>query len=129
MEKINYAFTLEKYYPEAEWTVQLGMKRYQYEAYLWDKNNTVSKPSQADLDAKWQVCKRDIQPWNQVIEQRNQLLKDSDTYALPDYPHATAEIKQAWLDYRQALRDITTTAEITFTQSSTIGITWPQKPA
>jgi len=23
-----------------------------------------------------------------------------------DYPHATEEVKQAWLDYRQALRDL-----------------------
>lgn len=33
-------------------------------------------------------------------------LKKSDKYALPDYP-ITAEKRQEWLAYRQALRDIT----------------------
>ena len=33
-------------------------------------------------------------------EERNQLLKDSDYTALPDYPN-----RDAWLDYRQQLRD------------------------
>ena len=40
------------------------------------------------------------------LNRRLNLLKESDVYALPDYPHKTQEAKQAWLDYRQALRDL-----------------------
>jgi len=39
-------------------------------------------------------------------EQRDTLLNKTDKYIVADYPHATPEIKQAWLDYRQALRDL-----------------------
>ena len=38
--------------------------------------------------------------------QRNTLLSKTDKYATIDYPHPTEEAKQAWLDYRQALRDL-----------------------
>lgn len=51
------------------------------------------------------------QAWAALRARRNQLLLESDKYVLPDYPHKTDEIKQAWLDYRQALRDITNTTE------------------
>lgn len=37
---------------------------------------------------------------------RNKLLKETDKYALPDWPHKTPEIRQLWLDYRQTLRDL-----------------------
>jgi len=43
-----------------------------------------------------------------MITQRNLLLFSSDKYSLPDYPHASDEVKAAWLTHRQALRDITT---------------------
>ena len=39
-------------------------------------------------------------------KRRNQLLDQSDKYIVADYPHPTEETKQAWLDYRQALRDL-----------------------
>lgn len=39
-------------------------------------------------------------------ENRNQLLDKTDRYTTIDYPHPTEEAKQAWLDYRQALRDL-----------------------
>lgn len=39
---------------------------------------------------------------------RRYLLNESDKYAIPDWPHPTPEARQAWLDYRQALRDLPT---------------------
>lgn len=38
--------------------------------------------------------------------ERNRLLMETDKYAIPDFPHVSDEIKQAWLDYRQALRNL-----------------------
>jgi hypothetical protein len=43
--------------------------------------------------------------------ERNILLDQSDKYSSNDYPHKTDEIKQAWLDYRQALRDLPSITE------------------
>jgi len=41
-----------------------------------------------------------------IRETRNNLLDKTDKYVTIDYPHPTPEAKQAWLDYRQALRDL-----------------------
>mgnify|MGYP001047198071 CR=1 FL=1 len=43
---------------------------------------------------------------SRLRQQRNILLDKSDKYVTIDYPHPTPETKQAWLDYRQALRDL-----------------------
>lgn len=43
--------------------------------------------------------------------ERNTLLDQSDKYVTVDFPHATPEKKQEWLDYRQALRDLPTSTE------------------
>ena len=43
---------------------------------------------------------------NTIRYERNTLLKDSDIYVIPDWPHTTPEARQAWLDYRQTLRDL-----------------------
>jgi hypothetical protein len=56
--------------------------------------------------------------WDEVREQRNQLLQECDWTQLADIPQATSEL---WSVYRQQLRDITT-------QSNPFSITWPVKP-
>jgi hypothetical protein len=63
--------------------------------------------------------------------ERNQRLVSTDVYALPDYQHASAELKQEWLAYRQALRDITKTnpMPVVDDDDNLIGIVWPNRPA
>jgi len=51
--------------------------------------------------------------------QRNALLSDSDWAVLPDAPVAD---QQAWMDYRQALRDVPEQAGFP------ANIDWPEKP-
>lgn len=41
-----------------------------------------------------------------VRGERDRRLRTCDTQALPDYPHPDEATRQAWLDYRQALRDL-----------------------
>lgn len=50
-------------------------------------------------------------------QKRNQLLADSDWSQLPD-TRLTAEQRMAWAEYREALRNMT------FTEN----ITWPRAP-
>ena len=60
------------------------------------------------------VITRDTQKENELLtksfkklrEQRNTRIAQTDYLATIDYPHPTPEDKQAWLDYRQALRDL-----------------------
>lgn len=56
--------------------------------------------------------------WGEVVRTRNRLLVASDWTQLPDVPLST---KQAWITYRQALRDITL-------QSDPFNIVWPTPP-
>lgn len=51
---------------------------------------------------------------------RNQLLTESDWTQLPDVS-LTAEQKQAWIEYRQALRDFPAVCDPT-------NPVWPEKP-
>ena len=63
------------------------------------------KPSREDFDTKYQEL-LSIQQWKKLREERNKRIAQTDYLAIPDYPHAPEEVKQAWLDYRQALRDL-----------------------
>jgi len=63
------------------------------------------KPSKEEFEAKLQEL-IDAQPWKELREERNKRIARTDYLAIPDYPHASEESKQAWLDYRQALRDL-----------------------
>lgn len=58
-----------------------------------------------------QPYNRDInKEWDMVRFKRNKLLTDSDYTQLPDIQaKLTTQKKTEWLNYRQALRDITTT--------------------
>ena len=44
--------------------------------------------------------------------ERDKLLRLSDKYVLPDYPHADDTIRNEWLAYRQNLRDLPSTINI-----------------
>ena len=54
--------------------------------------------------AEWLENKTN-EAWRKIRKQRNQLLKDSDYIMFPDIT-TSAERKQEWTTYRQALRDI-----------------------
>jgi len=54
---------------------------------------------------------------------------ETDKYALPDFPHQSEEIRQAWLDYRQSLRELPSTQNPTLNEyCELINITWPTDP-
>lgn len=67
-----------------------------------------------------------IDPWIEIREKRDSLLRISDAESfitLPDvWGSKTTEEQAAWLEYRQALRDIPTTYE------NVDDIVWPEKP-
>ena len=75
---------------------------------VWDEIillDDYEKPSKEAFEAKLQEL-IDAQPLNELRAARDALLEKTDKYATSDYPHASEEAKQAWLDYRQALRDL-----------------------
>ena len=43
---------------------------------------------------------------NSLRHLRNTKLSETDKYTISDWPHVTEDVKQAYVDYRQALRDL-----------------------
>ena len=80
-----------------------------------------TKPPKDEFEAKLQEL-IDAQPWKELREERNRRIAQTDYLFTSDYPHATPEAKQAWLDYRQALRDLPANTE---DPSNPV---WPQEP-
>jgi len=63
----------------------------------------------------------------QLRNQRDMLLQQTDTpWGLADYQHPN---KQAWLDYRQALRDLPETADPQLDENGQLtNVIWPTPP-
>lgn len=61
--------------------------------------------------------------WDFLKSRRDSLLRDSDTYVLPDrWARMTPDMQTAWSDYRQALRDLPTKTK------DPKKVVWPTKP-
>ena len=70
-------------------------------------------------------------PIYQLRQMRNKKLRNTDQYALPDFPHDSDEIRQAWLNYRQELRDLPANspdAQIDLETGELTGVVWPTEP-
>ena len=55
-------------------------------------------------------------------KERNKRIAETDYLFTSDYPHPSEEVKQAWINYRQALRDLP--ANTTDPENPV----WPQAP-
>jgi len=108
--------SLEKLSPESEFSG--GMT---YESIICVKG---AKPSLEEVETKNAELEA-AEPLRLLRQQRNQLLSATDWWVLPD---RTAT--QAQLDYRQALRDLTTNSPNAALdeQGNLINVTWPTKP-
>ena len=68
------------------------------------------KPPKEEFDAKLQELMA-AQPLKELRTKRNKVISSTDYLFTSDFPHATPEKKQEWLDYRQALRDLPSVTE------------------
>lgn len=96
--------------PNALFTVENG----DISTIVWEDDR--AEPTQAEIQAALDTVITE-NPLNELREERNRLLAETDWWVLPD---RTAT--QAQLDYRQALRDITNT------YTSLDDVVWPAKP-
>ena len=66
------------------------------------------------------------QPLKELREERNQRLSETDWRDLPSYPGTD---QNEWRTYRQALRDLPSTAEPQLDEQGNLtNVTWPTKP-
>jgi hypothetical protein len=63
-------------------------------------------PTQSECEEYWNSTLKNEIYSKALRRKRDSILDKTDKYTVPDYPHPTEDIKQAWLDYRQALRDL-----------------------
>lgn len=87
---------------------------------IWQANPIKKEDGRWYINYAWAQFTEDVASAN-MRNRRNSMIKDTDWRAYPDSP-GTAEERQAWLDYRQALRDITNQAGFPF------NIVWPTIP-
>ena len=67
----------------------------------------------------------------QLREERDKKLLETDKYtSIPDWPHSSEEVKQAWITYRQELRDLPATATPQLDENGNLtNVTWPTPPS
>ena len=99
---MDFAQALRSLYPGCAW--ELHGSGSEYEGLIW-KDENVPKPSVEELTAECEKINRE-RPLKELRAKRNRVLEQTDRYATIDYPHATDEEKQRWLDHRQTLRDL-----------------------
>ena len=68
-------------------------------------------PTQSECEEYWNSTLKNEIYSKALRRKRDSILDKTDKYTVPDYPHPTEEVKQAWLDYRQALRDLPSNTE------------------
>ena len=76
-----------------------------YDTLVWESVNSVPKPTLEELESIWPTVLNNNK-FKELREERNKRIAQTDYLAISDYPHPTEVVKQAWLDYRQALRDL-----------------------
>ena len=77
---------------------------------VWDTLVINDKPPREEFESKLKEL-IDAQPLKELRTKRNTLLDQTDKYIVADWPHPTSEARQAWIDYRQALRDLPANTE------------------
>ena len=83
---------------------------------------TCTLPTLGECQTYWDEPLKPEVATKALRRKRDRLIRESDPYSLPDFPHASEEVRQAWLTYRQALRDLPSTTE------DPSNPTWPEAP-
>ena len=111
--------------PQAEFRV----KNNDYNRLKWSETNTQQKPTLAECETAWQEIISEA-PMKQLREERDKKLFDTDYRIVADFPYPSEEVKQAWLTYRQELRDLpaTTTPQLDENGNLT-NVSWPTPPS
>tara|TARA_Y100000004_G_scaffold83768_1_gene94027 strand:+ start:645 stop:1007 length:363 start_codon:yes stop_codon:yes gene_type:complete len=88
-------------------------------------HNNQTPPTEEEIQSKLAELQAE-EPMRLLKEERNQRLSETDWRDLPSYPGTDQD---AWRTYRQALRDLPSTASPTLDDNGQLtNVTWPTKP-
>lgn len=120
-EELPLALAIRELAPNCRWSLEgasiSGLK--------WDDDINL-RPSNDAIIAKAREIKAQI-PWTMLRRQRDQRMREVDWVTLRSV--RTGEpIPQEWLDYMQALADITKTQTPMMVAGQLANVTWPTRP-
>jgi hypothetical protein len=97
---------------------------------LAKKMYSLAPISLKDMEDQYKKYISETEPMIRLREKRDTLLQETDKYlSIPDWPHHSEEIKQQWINYRQALRDLpTNTPNPQFLNGVLMNVVWPTPP-
>ena len=129
--KHNIKTALYSLRPSSLWTFSGDQDNIDsYDSIEWDSSNTTTAPTKDEIQAE--ITRLDsIEKFTLLRRQRDILLNESDWTRLDDNG-LSSDKKAEWATYRQALRDLPSTAdpkldEVYELDQSTV--TWPTKPS
>ena len=100
-----------------------------YDSIVWEETNTEPKPTLEEVNNKLDELKL-LLPMEKLREERDKKLFDTDYRIVADFPYPSEEVKQAWLTYRQELRDLPATATPQLDDNGFLtNVTWPTPPS
>ena len=99
-----------------------------YESINW-KENAINKPTESEIQAEITTIENEMS-FEFLRRERDWLLNKTDKYIIPDFAHPSDTIKQAWLTYRQALRDLPANSTPQLDSNGELtNVTWPTPPS
>lgn len=101
-----------------------------YNTLVWNEYNT-GLPKQSLKYLQDEVDKlNNLKPIDILREERNKLLNSTDKYLTSDFVYPIGTTKEDWITYRQALRDLPTTATPQLNDDFELtNVTWPTLPS
>tara|TARA_B100000900_G_C20556236_1_gene706950 strand:+ start:1277 stop:1657 length:381 start_codon:yes stop_codon:yes gene_type:complete len=126
MDYIDYSVCIKKLRPNASsnWIIRGN----DYSTFIWSDKNYDKPTEQEILDKRVEI--HSTYGLTLIRNKREDLLINSDKYALPDWPHESDEKRQEWLNYRKSLRDMTTTQSPQVdSNGQLLNVTWPTPPS
>ena len=85
------------------------------------------KPPKDKFEKRFQELVDGI-PLTKLRQERNWRIGRTDFLMVSDFPFPSDTIRQAWITYRQALRDITATTTPSLDENGQLVVTWPTPP-
>ena len=101
-----------------------------YDSLEWDSGNTATAPTKDEIQAE--ITRLDsVERFTLLRSTRDRLLTESDWTRLDDNG-LSSDKKTEWATYRQALRDLPSTADPKLDEAYDLDqstVTWPTKPS
>ena len=102
-----------------------------YSGLEWDSDNTQTKPTEEELNAKMIALRTTEKPMELLRKERDRLIGQSD-WRIVKAKETSTNIPAAWKTYRQSLRDLPASSTPKLDSNDNLdmsSVTWPTPPS